>query len=125
MPSRPQHSNESALVRNILAALQTRSIWAWRQNAGLQVLGAEGTSARRVIKGAPAGTPDIIGVLPGGVLFGLEAKVGKGVQNHAQRVWQARAELIGARYCVVRSVDEAGCASGAARSTAERTGGGA
>ncbi len=112
MASRPRPKRalapETDLVANILAALARRGVWSWRVNSSLSVVGATKTTARRVIKGAPAGTPDILGVLrPSGVLFGLEAKVAGRVQNPAQRVWEARAQLHGARYRVVRSVSDA------------------
>lgn len=106
MPSRPQKANESNLVRNILGALEARKVWAWRCNSGTLPVAKAGGGEYRV-KQAPAGTPDILGVLPGGILFGLEAKVGRGVQSPSQRLWEAKAQLAGVRYRVVRSVPEA------------------
>lgn len=63
----------------------------------------------RLIKLAPPGTPDILGVLPGGSgrMFGLEVKTATGKQSVAQIAWQKRAEESGVRYRVVRSVAEA------------------
>lgn len=91
--------SETALVRAVLDALDARGIWAWRTNAG--VFGS------RHIRGAPEGTPDILGVLPGGGLFGIECKTEKGKQSEAQRAWQAKAEAIGVRYGLARSAAEA------------------
>ena len=54
-----------------------------------------------------AGTPDLVGVLPGGVAFCLEVKTPDGVasklQERAIRRWSER----GARAAVVRSVEDA------------------
>lgn len=97
--------SETDLVRNVLAALKAKRVWAWRANSGAMVFG-QGES-RYVIKGAPAGTPDILVVLPGGRLCGLECKVGKAKQRPSQVLWQRKAERHGVRYAVVRSVSEA------------------
>jgi hypothetical protein len=97
--------SETDLVRNVIAALKAKHVWAWRANSGTTVL-SDGPS-RRVIKGAPAGTPDILVVLPGGRLCGLECKVGNGKQRPTQVLWQRKAERNGVRYAVVRSVSEA------------------
>jgi hypothetical protein len=96
---------ESAIVRSILAALQLRKVLAWRANAGLLVLG-QGAS-KRVVRGAPAGTPDVIGILPGGRFFGLEVKKQTGRVRPSQHAWADRARELGARYQVVRSAREA------------------
>ncbi len=122
---------ESQLVRNILAALEARGVWSWRVNSGTLPAARKGGGEYRV-KQAPAGTPDILGVLrPSGVLFGLEAKVAGRVQNPAQRVWEARAQMHGVKYRVVYSVSQAlaavdewgtgtACASGGVVSSGER-----
>jgi hypothetical protein len=135
MPSRPQHSNESALVASILDRLKLRRVVAWRNNSGL--MRGEYKGKAWAVKLGPTGSPDILGIVPGsGVLFGFEAKVGKNKQTLEQAAWQAAAEASGAKYRVVRSVDQAisaldewstaqQCASGAARSTAEQAKGGA
>jgi hypothetical protein len=117
---RKPRRRESPLVTSILKALQLRGIWAWRANSGTQVIKANLRTRRRVIKGAPAGTPDILLVLPAnlvhpdgqpvevlGQLCGLEVKAEDGVQQPSQRLWQAKAERHGVRYRVVRSVAEA------------------
>lgn len=111
--------SESTLVTAILKMLQLRGVFAWRANAGTQVIGAKGSSARRVIHGAPAGTPDILLVLtsyadvPVGqekrlaVLHGIEVKTPIGKQSETQRAWQAKAESFGVRYGIARSVGQA------------------
>lgn len=104
---RRPRGKESPRVTAILKALRLRGIWAWRANSGTQVIKATVRTRRRVIKGAPAGTPDILLVLPGGRLCGLEVKSDDGAQRPSQRLWQAKAERYGVRYAVVRSVVEA------------------
>jgi len=111
--------SESQLVTAILKALHIKGVFAWRANSGTQVIGASGSSARRVIRGAPAGTPDILLVVPIyadigagcperiGMLAGLEVKSQTGKQLPSQKAWQEQAELEGVRYDVVRSIAEA------------------
>lgn len=96
---------EAPILKAILQALELRGVCAWRANAGLTVIG-KGTS-RRVIRGAPPGTPDVIGILKGGRFFGLEVKSPTGRANRAQLAWQRRANELGARYEVVRDVRSA------------------
>jgi hypothetical protein len=117
---------ESAIVTGILRTLALKGVWAWRANSGTQVLKATAKAQRRVIRGAPAGTPDILLVLPVrktavclgddgmtieerayGALCGLEVKTATGRQLPSQKAWQARAEAAGVRYAVVRSIKEA------------------
>lgn len=107
---RRARGKESPLVTAILQALWLKGIWAWRANSGTQVIKASSRARRRVIKGAPAGTPDILLVLPKnffGTLCGLEVKTATGRQLPSQRAWQAKAEANGVRYAVVRSIREA------------------
>lgn len=111
--------SESTLVTAILGALKMKGIFAWRANSGTQVIKAEGSHARRVIRGADAGTPDILLVLPVyadvavgqterlGVLAGLEVKTATGKLQPSQVAWHARAEKFGVRVGVCRSVGEA------------------
>lgn len=100
--------SETQLVRAVLDALHAKGVWCWRVNAGLTVFAA-GAHAKRVIKGAPNGTPDVIGVLPegSGRMFGIECKSPTGKQNANQKAWEARANRSGVRYGVARSVSDA------------------
>jgi hypothetical protein len=99
--------SETQLVRSVLDALAARGIWSWRENSGLTVFGSMGGASRRVVRGAPKGTPDILGVLPGGRLFGIECKSAKGRQNPNQKAWEQRAAKHSVRYGVARSVSDA------------------
>lgn len=97
--------SESALVRSVLAALQVRGVWSWRVNAGLTVIGTG--KSRRVIKGAPSGSPDIQGVIGNGRLFGIECKTKTGTIRVSQKRWAAKALQHGVHYGVAKSVREA------------------
>jgi len=48
-----------------------------------------------------------LGVLPGGALFGLEAKTERGKLSHSQLAWHETARFHGVRVEVVRSVTQA------------------
>lgn len=126
-PARPRE-RETDIVKRVLDALQARRYWAWRVNAGAQVIPAAKGAARRVIKAAPAGTPDILVLLPpDGRCIGLEVKTATGVLRPSQRLWQAKAELSGVGYAVVRGADEALAAverfAGTGQQCARATGG--
>ena len=76
-----------------------RRVWAWRVNSGAMAVN---------YRGAPAGTPDILVVLPpNGRLVGLEVKTATGQQAPSQVAWHAKAGANGVPYAVVRSTGEA------------------
>lgn len=99
--------SETDLVRAIIGALQLKGIWCWRVNSGVTVLGSG--KSKRVIKGAPAGSPDIEGIFPpgSGRFFGLEVKTETGRVLASQQRWHEKARGQGVRVAVVRSVAEA------------------
>lgn len=98
---------EADLLRSVLKALAARRVFCWRNNSGVTVLGVG--KSKRVIRGAPAGSPDILGVIPGsdGSLFGLELKTATGRVTDTQRDWHERAKAQGVRVAVARGVSEA------------------
>lgn len=89
---------ETPLVRAILDALRSCGVCAWRCNTG-------GYRAR--MRGAPNGTPDVLGYLRGGTLLALEVKRPGETRNPDQVAWGERAAAAGVRYAVVHSVSEA------------------
>ncbi len=100
--------SESQLVANILKGLKLKGYWAFRLNSGATVIPGSGNNARRVISGAPAGTPDILVLLPpNGRAVGLEVKTATGVQRPTQVTWQAQANKHGVPYAIVRSFSDA------------------
>jgi len=63
---------ESGIVNAIRAYLELAGCIVVRINSGAIVIPNE--KSRRLYRGAPAGTADILGCLPGGRFFALEAK---------------------------------------------------
>jgi hypothetical protein len=97
---------EGKIVAAILAWLTAARVWAWRANSGTIVLGKG--AGKRVVRGSPAGTPDILLVLRDGRLCGLEVKRPvNGRLSESQRDWHAKAGAHAVRVAVVRSVREA------------------
>ena len=91
-----------ALVRACLEYLRLRGIHAWQAQAG-----AVQTRQGRWVRLSPAGTPDILAILPpGGRLMGVEVKTGTGRRNKAQRAWHEAATRAGALVLTVRDVRE-------------------
>lgn len=97
--------SESVIVTSILQALAARRVFCWRANSGNILIGSG--DSKRMIRGAPPGTPDIIGALRGGRLFGLEVKTATGRLSASQVAWAERARSIGVLYAVVRSAKAA------------------
>jgi hypothetical protein len=93
--------SESQLVTSIVRTLESLGYWAWRVNSGMV------RTEHRLIKLAPSGTPDILGVLKDGKLFGIEAKIEKGKQSESQKLWQEKAESYGVKYAVCRTLNDA------------------
>lgn len=99
--TRPRKPTDGGLVPTILRLCQLRRLWAWRVNSGTVLL----ASGHRIAL-APPGTPDVLLVLPGGYLAGLEAKSATGAVRTTQRAWARVAADHGVRYAVVRSARE-------------------
>jgi hypothetical protein len=97
--------SETQLVRGILDALKAKGVWSWRCNSGATVI-KSAKYGDRFLSGAPKGSPDILLVLPGGRLAGIECKTATGRQNPNQKAWQKKAEANGVRYGVARTVSE-------------------
>ncbi len=92
---------ESALLRQCLDYLKLKKVLAWRANSG------GGLRGGRPVVGNPAGTPDLLIVLPpDGHLVGAELKSASGKLSPAQVAWRAHAEAVGVTYLVVRDVRE-------------------
>lgn len=91
---------EADVQRACLELLAVRGVWAWRTNAGAVKVG------RRLVQLAPPGTPDILAVLPGGRLLGVEVKAAGGRLRPSQRAWADQARKAGAAVLLVRSAGE-------------------
>ena len=65
---------ETSIVNAIREYLEMVGCIAVRINAGAVVVSPGEGKSRRLYRGAPAGTSDILGCLPGGRFFAIEAK---------------------------------------------------
>jgi hypothetical protein len=65
------------------------------------------TGAKLKRMGVQAGVADFHLTLPGGITGWLEVKASNGRQSSDQKAFQAAEEAAGARYAIVRSIDEA------------------
>lgn len=65
---------EQDLVNTILDWLRSHGAWAIRVNSGSMPI-EQANGRRRIFRGAPSGTPDIIACWPGGLMMGIECKM--------------------------------------------------
>jgi hypothetical protein len=91
---------ESAILAQCLAWLAFKGIPSWRANCGAMKRGD------RFIRMGQKGQPDIMGILPGGVLLCCECKRQGGKLSEDQRAWLERAKAAGAVTVVAHSVEE-------------------
>lgn len=97
--------SEQDLVNVILDWLVYQGAWAFRANSG--VMPIEGKNGRRrLFCGAPAGTPDIIGIWPGGLGFGIECKVGSNKPTDLQKTKLEQINRCGGLAIVAYSVED-------------------
>jgi hypothetical protein len=88
------------LLNACLAYLHLAGVMAWQVQAGGMKKGTHW------IRLAPAGHPDIAGILPGGRALYVEVKTGVGKLTAAQAAWHLNATQAGALVLVVRDVRE-------------------
>ncbi len=72
----------------------------WKNSTGVAV--ADGRHVRYGLKGSP----DIIGVIEGGIFLGIEVKTGSATQSPQQKKFQKRFEQLGGLYIVARSTED-------------------
>lgn len=102
--------SEASLLRQVLAWLKARDVFAWRANSG------GGLRGGRPVRANPEGTPDVLAVLPldleggrrVGVLVGIELKSARARSRlrPSQAAWRASAQRQGVLCLVVRSLGE-------------------
>lgn len=92
---------ETDLVRQCLDYLSMRGVLAWRNNTG-----AIRDRTGRPVKFGTPGSPDILGVLPGGRTIGIECKVGRNKPTELQAGFLAELTRMGAVAGVVRTLDD-------------------
>lgn len=91
---------ENIVQRACLQLLSAAGIFAHRNNSG-----AFRTKDRFVRFGA-VGSPDIVGILPGGQYIGVEAKAKGGRQSEMQKEYQRQVENAGGVYLLVHDSKE-------------------
>lgn len=85
----------------------------WRNNSRTVMMPGKGGRMRPMFFGLP-GSPDIIGILPGGRFIGVECKKPLGpkggtngsVQSPDQAAFQRECERVGGIYILARSMDD-------------------
>lgn len=101
----PYSATESQIQGDCLDWLAWHQILAFRVNSG-QVLVANRNGSPRMIKLAPPGTADIIGMLPGGRFLAVECKTRKGKQTPEQEEFEQRVLANGGVYVLARSSED-------------------
>jgi hypothetical protein len=104
---------ETEIQKEILQYLKLRNIYCWRNNAGLVIKG-------RVIHMSPAGSPDIIGVMPDGRFLGIEVKQPRKDLTDKQAEFMAKLRDNKAYCFVAHSVSEVEWHLGRYRSWADK-----
>ena len=98
---------ETQIQTAICDYLAYKNYFFWRQNnvAPVQVMRDGSLAMRRMPKYARKGTPDVIVLVPGKVIF-LEIKSSTGVLSLEQKELQSVCEKFQIEYYVVRSLDD-------------------
>jgi len=91
---------ETKIVGEILSILRAHHILAFRHNTGVARIGG------RWVRFGSVGSPDIIGVLPGGRFLGVEVKTATGKESDRQREFRERIESSGGVALVVHNTGE-------------------
>lgn len=93
---------ETQLVHACLKLLALHRVVAFRNNTGARTDTHKGK--RRFTRFGIPGSPDIIGVLPGGRFLGVEVKLPGGTATAAQDAFLRVVNATGGLGCVVRSI---------------------
>lgn len=95
---------ERAIQGQILQYLHYRGVKAYRINAGMIPTGEK--RSRRMIRLAPKGFSDIMGVMPGGRAIFVECKAEGGKPTQFQEMFLDEMRQQGAVCIVARSIDD-------------------
>ena len=90
---------ENAVTKAVRAACVLRGAMVVRVQAGSHMVG------KHFVRGAEAGTADLIGCYRGRAIA-LEVKTAKGKQQESQIEWANLWDIAGGWYCLVRSASE-------------------
>lgn len=94
--------SEQDLVNTIIQLIQIKGGVATRINSGMQVIYDQGS--KRVIRGAPAGTSDIIACYRGRYIA-IECKVGKNKSTDLQELFLEKVSEAGGMAIVAYTID--------------------
>lgn len=94
-------TEEGAIQKDILEFLGVCNLFFWRNNTG----GAR-KNGRYFSYGCP-GSPDIEGILPNGIFFGIEVKTKDGIWTEKQRAFGEKVLMSGGVYILARSLADA------------------
>lgn len=84
------------LLKACLDVLAAKGVFAWKHQTGALPVG------KRFIRFGKLGSPDIIGIMPGGTFLGVEVKVGRDRQSVDQSCFEAHVVRAGGYYFLVR-----------------------
>jgi len=104
---------ENQVVSACLAWLKLQGAFVWRNNSRTVMVPGKGGTPRPMFFGLP-GSPDILGMLPGGRFVGVECKRALGprggangsVQSEDQKMFQEEVEKTGGLYVLARGLDD-------------------
>ena len=104
---------ENQVVAACFKYLQLRGCFVWRNQSRTFQVPGKGGKIRPMFVGTP-GSPDIIGIMPGGRFIGVECKKPLGPrggengssQSPEQKAWQDECERVGGLYILARSIDD-------------------
>lgn len=110
---------ENEVVAACFKYLQLRGCFVWRNQSRTIMVPGKGGKMRPMFFGIP-GSPDILGMLPGGRFIGVECKRPLGprggtngsVQSDDQKAFQRECERTGGLYVLARSIDDVMAALG-------------
>lgn len=102
MNNRKPHIKESLVVNSCIRWLWLNGCFVWRNNSG----GFKPEGGQRVIRFGRVGSPDIIGMTPGGRFLGVECKSGKNKLSDQQEVFKTDTLAHNGIYITAYSVDD-------------------
>ncbi len=94
-----QSAAHSALVNEILLTFGSRpDLTLWKNATGAVKI------ADRFLRFGMKGSPDILGIMNGGLFIGIEVKTGEAVQSKEQELFEAMVQRRGGLYVLARSI---------------------
>lgn len=94
-------ATEAQIVRAVLDYCFARGVFVWRNNSG-----AAKTERGGFVRFGSAGSPDILGCLPGGRLLAIECKTETGKLSQDQEQFLGHLRALGAVVVVARGIND-------------------